>query len=511
MARFFITCIIPNKRTIMNPIQTKSTQVTASLAIQKYKKCRQVASRSTAQTLRRRICWVIALACVAFLMISTSHLVYAKIETTVQRLHRKGVHCMEEIERSECAIEHFETLINEDTREQTLVTDAILRLIKLYNKTGEENCLRDLLRRFWEAGGQRQRRGHLPYTSRYLPADLDMIGHVDFQRSLKTPLIRRLPSELPEFILTCDDTRRKVLGEAIELYRAERLASKKGLSKEAAFAQIQAKKAEEQRKKEQFKKEEQDQKYLAGKKVRRTKNEMPIFEPTSACKVARALGTYNMATWVRATVAVNHLDFSRSAAIVQVPHLDNKIAKALASGTIQVVDSHRYRIVDHAGAFIEIASFDLDELTIASPTMMTEIASAFDRRKSTLNREIKKLLAATPSEVVFLGVATAKSLQDLVFRKEEGRRRRLLEALLPRPDGIQIVGVAHEYLGVFLRMPNKDPVKTQLFVDFANKFINSDENKDLKNLLDFARASDRHAFLVSYIMAPGIFEDQLLD
>lgn len=46
-------------------------------------------------------------------------------ESAVQRHHRKGVHCMDVIERSKCAIEQFEAVLDEDTRERELVTDAI--------------------------------------------------------------------------------------------------------------------------------------------------------------------------------------------------------------------------------------------------------------------------------------------------------------------------------------------------------------------------------------------------
>jgi DNA-binding SARP family transcriptional activator len=59
---------------------------------------------------------------------------------------------MEEIERAECAIEHFEALLEERTEDRELITDALLRLIKLYEKAGDDEAVKGVMRRFWEAG-----------------------------------------------------------------------------------------------------------------------------------------------------------------------------------------------------------------------------------------------------------------------------------------------------------------------------------------------------------------------
>ena len=62
-------------------------------------------------------------------------------ESPVQRHHRKGVHCMDVIERSDCAIEQFEAVLEEDTRERELVTDAMVRLLQLYRKAEDNDGL----------------------------------------------------------------------------------------------------------------------------------------------------------------------------------------------------------------------------------------------------------------------------------------------------------------------------------------------------------------------------------
>lgn len=56
---------------------------------------------------------------------------------------------MEEIERPECAIEHFEALLEERTEDRELITDAPLRLIKLYEKAGDDEAVKSVMRRFW--------------------------------------------------------------------------------------------------------------------------------------------------------------------------------------------------------------------------------------------------------------------------------------------------------------------------------------------------------------------------
>lgn len=460
----------------------------------------------------------LALACAGALVLAPS--AEAGPESAAQQLHRRGVHCMEEIERSKCAIEHFEALVAEDTNERALVTDAILRLTKLYRKAGEDEALRAVLRRFWEAGGKRQRQGHLPYSSRHLPADLDMIGHVDLLRSLAAPLARRIPAEVPELLVSCDEARRKALEAALDQRKAERRARAEGITVDAALAKIRAEEEAEERRRAERRKAREAQSQGKAKKtsepVTPTPSEAPIFVD-STCEVARALGMDGAATWVRIAVAASHRDARRSAEIAQIPGLADRLQAAVAAGKVQAIDARRYRMVGHeyAGAPVEIASFDLDELTIAPPAVMAEIAAAVDSGRVTLNREVKKLLGAMPREVAFLGVTTGEAIRELGLRDGQGGRRRLLEALLPRPDGLQIAGVAHEYFGVFLRMPTDNPVKAQLLVDVALKFLEASEDddaetKELMRGLDLARASDRRAILISYVMAPATIEDLIL-
>ncbi|MCA9710334.1 MAG: hypothetical protein KDK70_31130, partial [Myxococcales bacterium] len=129
-------------------------------------------------------------------------------ETHAERLHRKGVHCMEVIERPECAIENFEALLDEHTRQRELLTDGMLRLLQLYRQTDRTEEIGPLLRRFWDAGGERRSRGHVPYSARFMPDTLTMLINADPPRLLASALLERGGDSLRDTIFTCDPVRR---------------------------------------------------------------------------------------------------------------------------------------------------------------------------------------------------------------------------------------------------------------------------------------------------------------
>lgn len=427
-------------------------------------------------------------------------------ESSAQRLYRKGVHCMEEIERSACAIEHFEALLAEDTRERALINDAILRLVKLYRKEGRDEELRAVLRRFWEAGGRRQRTGHLPYSARFLPADLDMIGHVDIQAALAAPLTRRLPPELPEIMTTCDEIRREALGDGLLVRRAQRRAARDGTTTAEALKAIEA---EEAARRERYRERSAQREAKSGRPQR-----APVFAE-SLCAAALALGMDSTATWTRAAFAAAHADPRRSAAIVMIPGLAARLREGVEAGRLRAIDARRYAIVGHTyeGGEVELGSFDLDELTLAPAALMPELVAAIDGGKPTINKEVQKLIAQSPKDVAFIAATTGAALRELGLGEAKGSRRRILEALLPRPEGLQIAGAAHEYLGFFLRMPTDNPVKVQMLVDLATRLLAAEEDpEDAEFLrgLDLAQAGDRRALLISYVIGPAQLEEMIL-
>ncbi len=414
---------------------------------------------------------------------------------------------MEEIERSKCAIEHFEGLVDENTRERALVTDAILRLVKLYRKEGLDEPMRQVLRRFWDAGGRRHRTGHLPYSARFLPEDLDVVAHVDIQMALDAPLLRRLPPELSEAMTTCDEVRRAALGDALTVRQAKRRAKKESTTTEAALAEILKEEAEQR---ERYKERQAEREASSG-----TPEVAPVFA-RSFCAAALALGTDSAEDWSRAAVALSHSDPRRSAAIVMIPGLAAQIEAGVAAGRLRPVAERRWEIVDHSynEAPVELGSFDLDELTIAPAGLMPSFAATVERGKPTLNRDVAKLVTTTPKNLTFFAVTTGEAIRDMGLGEQKGGKRRLLEALLPRPEGLQLAGAVHEYLGVFMRMPTDNPVKVQLLIDLATRLLadeDDEETAELLKSLDLAQAADKRALLISYVLSPSQLEDMILE
>lgn len=425
-------------------------------------------------------------------------------ESSAQQLHRRGVHCMEEIERSECAIEHFEALLDERTEDRELITDALLRLIKLYEKAGDDDAVKSVMRRFWEAGRGKLRRGHLPYTTRFLPGDFDMLAVANVERLLQAPLTKRLPAELREFAMTCDDDRRREL-EELRLYRrAELHARTRGQSLQKSLDALAA----------------EDRKSAAKRKQRsaqqkRPKQHKPVFAD-GLCATALALGDPGVDGWKRVALGFHHADWRRSAAVAEIPGLADRIAAGVVAGRLAPAGPNTWTVVGrkYEGGALQIASYELDELVIAPQTLLPAIAESHAKERRSLPKEVDRLVLGVPVDAGFFAVATEKAVRELGFRGMSKGRRKLLEMLLPHPEGVQVAGVVHEYFGLFIRMPTDTPVKAGMLVDIARRLIEDQGEDDEKTaeslrLLDVAQATDKRALLLGYVLTPGQIEQML--
>lgn len=428
-------------------------------------------------------------------------------ESSAQQLHRRGVHCMEEIERSECAIEHFEALLEERTEDRELITDALLRLIKLYEKAGDEEAVKSVMRRFWEAGRGKLRRGHLPYTTRFLPTDFDMVAVANMTRMMQAPLTKRLPPELTEYVLTCDDARRRELDDVRLYKRAEAQARLKNQSLQKALDEISAaeRKAAEARRKR-----------TAERDANRKRQPKPVFAD-GMCKAALALGDATVEGWTRIALGFHHADWSRSAAVAEIKGLAERVAAGVAAGRLVPAGANTWTIADltYEGGPVQIASFELDELVIAPQRVMPQIAASHAKGKRSLNKEVDRLVLGVPVDAGFFAVATEKAVRELGFSGMTKGRRKLLEMLLPHPEGVQVAGVVHEYFGLFIRMPTDTPVKAGMLVDIARRMIENQSESDAETaealrLLDVAQATDKRALLLGYVLTPGQIEQSLL-
>lgn len=419
-------------------------------------------------------------------------------ESGAERLHRRGVHCMEEIERRDCAIEHFEALLEERTDRRELVTDALLRLVKLYEKEDRPEDLKAALRRFWDAGKTDVRRGHLPYTARFLPKDFDVVFHAHMKRLMAAPLAKQL-DEIAEYVMTCDPNVRNQLDDARIVRKAQRKSRETGIPVQKAMSEVVAaeKKEAEARKRRRAQAEAEG----------RPRRPEPVFADAT-CQVARALGDDTAAAWTRGAFVLAHHDFRRSAAVLEIPDLAAKLAAGVAAGRLLARGDGVWALTPlrYHDDEVLLRVLETGELVVAPPAVMTEIAANHARGRRTLPREVDRLVTGVPIDAGFFAVATEAAVRELGFGSMSKGRRGLLQMLLPRPEGLQMAGVAHEYFGFFLRMPTDTPLKAGALVEIVQRMIANQaeadsESAEFLRLLDVTQATDKRALLLSYVLS----------
>jgi hypothetical protein len=429
-------------------------------------------------------------------------------ETEAQRLHRRGVQCMDVIERRDCAIENFEALLEVSTTERELVTDAMLRLIRLHRKGDDPEAVKPLLRRFWEMGMRRESRGHVPYSTRFVPPDFDIVLNVDVARLVAAPLTQRLGNDARDTLFTCDEIRRTALEQKRRVARAKKRAERSGRSVDEELADALERERKYEAEREAAKKR--------GDKSAKGQPSPIMFEST--CPVAIALGDADLAQWQRMTTAFSHEDFSRSIVLAQITGLDAKIGEAVKAGRVVELGKDHWGVPDlqYEGSDVELARLDLDELLIAPAGVIDEMIAARRSRKRSIDRALDHLVNRVPRDTGFFVVLTQKALLDLGLGGMKPGARKLLQALLPKPKGIQIAGVVGDDFGVFTRVPTDNAVKGRALVSVARALIARQSDKDSQSeemlrTLDVAEASDRRAVLASYILSASQIETMVLD
>lgn len=422
-------------------------------------------------------------------------------ETAAERLHRKGVHCMEVIERRACAIDNFEQLLDERTRQRDLVTDGMLRLIKLYRQDGRPEEIKPLLRRFWDVGMKRDSQGHVPYSARFVPPDLNIVANVDLRRVAEAPVMRRLDPDARALVFTCDAARRRDLQARLRWKRAERRAAKENRPTYAiVYEELDA---------ERERDAEQERRQRSSRD--RDRHE-PLFA-AAVCPVARALGQGETSGWTRMTALMNHQDFRRSMAFAQIPDLDRLLSDAEHAGRITRVDDQRWVLSDlrYHGEPVHLARLDLNELTVATPDLMDLVAEARNKGRRRMNRELARLLRKVPTDTGFFVILNQAAIRELGLGGLGQSTRGFLEALLPKPKGMQVAAIFGEDLALFTRMPTDNPIKGRMLVSLARSLIQGRSDKDpeaerwLQNL-DVAEAKDRRALLATYLLSASDIE-----
>lgn len=429
-------------------------------------------------------------------------------ETAVERLHRKGLWC-EELERNECAIESFEAVLDEDTRQRELVTDALLRLIVLYRRTGRPDDIAPLLRRFWEAGGGRRATGHVPFSVRFLPSELDMMINIDPPRLLASTLLQRGGPELRDYLFTCDDVRRNDIEITQRWRRAEQDAAAQGRQTWEVYYEKWDEEQARDRKREARREQKQDDDDRDGPPL--------LFE--LACPLGAALEVPDNAGWRRMTGVSHHREREKTAAIFQLDDLDAKLAAAVKAGRLLTDGPRRYRLpeLEYRGLQVRLVSLDRDELLAVPVAMLTPIEEASKKRKRRMNGELERLVAAVPRDTGMFVVLNQAALRELGFGGMERRSlRTVLEAVLPRPKGLQVAAIAGDSLAFFTRVPTDTAVRGRMLVTLANAIMarSADDDADAAKWiedLDVAEASDRKALLASYVITAGRLAEILWD
>ncbi len=420
-------------------------------------------------------------------------------ETAVQRLHRKGVHCMEVLERSDCAIEQFELVLEEDTRERELVTDAMVRLIVLYRKADDDDGLAGVLRRYWDIGTARQSRGHLPYGMRFFSAELDVMFVGDIARARKAPFLSRTSPQAADFIFTCNDQERADILMTERWRRAEQLAQRRDITAQQAYYETWDERREKRAKRERRRAERK-------RPAEEQESKAPIFSEMP-CELAERLGQDSLLGWSRIAGAASHQDYRRSMMIAEIPDVRPLIDTALRDGAFEAVDDDHWTLTDFefAGHPVHVVRIDLDQLLIAREDMLPPVLEAARKRKRRMNKELERLAQQVPRDSAMVFAMTRAAVIGSGFGNMREGASTLLQAILPKPKGLQVSVAMADVAGIFTRVPTNNPVKGRMLVNLATTMLEGQAQDDpeaarvLENL-DIAEAGDRQALLAAYLL-----------
>lgn len=420
-------------------------------------------------------------------------------ETAVQRHHRKGVHCMDVIERSDCAIEQFELVLEEDTRERELVTDAMVRLIRLYRKADDDDGLTSVLRRYWDVGTARQSRGHLPYGMRFFSAEFDVMFVGDIERAREAQFLQRTGPHTAEFIFTCDDQKRADLLMTERWRRAEQVAQRRGITTRQAYYEAWDKRRETRAKRERRRTERE-------RRREGQESKAPIFSEMP-CELSERLGLESLIGWNRIAGAASHQDYRRSMMIAEIPDVRPRIAAAVRDGAFEAVEDDHWTLTDaeFAGQPVHVVRVDLDQLLIAREDMLAPVLDAARKRKRRMNKELERLAQQIPRDSAMVFAMTRAAVVGSGFGNMREGASTVLQAILPKPKGLQVSVAMSDVAGIFTRVPTNNPVKGRMLVKLAATVLEGQAQDDpetarmLENL-DIAEAGDRRALLAAYLL-----------
>src|SRR5690606_24962859 len=166
-------------------------------------------------------------------------------------------------------------------------------------------------------------------------------------------------------------------------------------------------------------------------------------------------------------------------------------------------DHWRVPGMTYAGAPVDVVQLDRDELMLATAEMAEAALLARRQNRPRLGRALVGLIEGVPRDADALLVLTSEAAVGLGMQGLRESTKNVLQALLPRPKGVQIALQVEDQIAIFTRVPLDKGAQGRVLLDLARAALAQRGRKDpqleawLRNL-DLAQANDRRALLATY-------------
>ena len=381
-----------------------------------------------------------------------------------ERYYKRGVACMDEFERRDCAVENLEQVVTLNPRDRTVLGDAIFRLIKLYRRTSDKDGVTRLMRQYWELGTRKKDASLRSYGTQFFPSDLTILAVFDVERLRQSEMMRWLDEDVLDYRFTCDENRRRDIEYTAWLKANEDDPEISALDEAARTTRFE----------EALAKRDGERSPDAGEDANESDEPKPRPLTDVACDTLAALGLNSLEQLDRVSFASRHDDPLRAAASIEVSDLDAKIATGVERGQLVLVNDMRWALVgddpENPDAFV--VRVDADELVVARAQVADEIEQARRAQRRTRKSPVIELANEVPTDSCFYAVATGEVLR---WGKAQGGG---MAKLLPDPQGLVVAGAVYEHSGLFVRLHTGDKLRASALVWLAQKVLASEPDGD---------------------------------
>ena len=254
----------------------------------------------------------------------------------------------------------------------------------------------------------------------------------------ESPLFQQFDGEIRDLLFTCDPERREELEKAAEARRAARKAGK------------------EDEDKEEDRENRPDAVYSEG-----------------FCALLQSLGIDDRSTLKRWTNGSSHLDPTRSLSLIDftdADELEKKLEHATQEKQLSALGEDRWRLesFEFAGSKPVIARLSPTRLLLAPKAIANAVITHQNTKKAQVSpSSTQKLLSQVPHSALFYAVIPKEAAME--FKKDIG----FMAATIPDPDGVIVSVLAHEYLGMFVRVNTEDATRAALLLQLAQTALDS--------------------------------------